>query len=241
MPENHQETNNTGSPVVNNIDDINRTVSVLAQIVNQIHEDVSELKREKLLSELQLPEDVLKESGLLDNISKSTRRGRLKRPILEHEIKEAKKKLGPTSEAQIAKYLGISYPSYKKYAVMYGIWNPNPSIRGKAMRFDPKRGKFPLDEILEGKHPNCPVYRVKAKLFQGGIKEEKCELCGFKEKRMVDGKVPLILNFMDGDEKNHRLENMKIYCYNCTFTSGRGYLRNGTRHFDPDWIQGKKY
>jgi hypothetical protein len=105
---------------------------------------------------------------------------------------------------------------------MYGLWNPKPNIRGQRNIFDPERGMYPLSEILQGMYPEYPVYRIKDKLIRSGVKEPKCELCGYHEKRVTDGKIPLILNFMDGNEKNHLLDNMKLYCYNCTFTSGRG-------------------
>ncbi len=50
------------------------------------------------------------------------------------------------------------------------------------------------------------------------------------------------LHFEDGNKTNHNIENLKILCYNCTFCSGRGYIRRGTIHFnmDPDVIQGAK-
>ena len=34
---------------------------------------------------------------------------------------------------------------------------------------------------------------------------------------MVDYKVPLILNFKDGNAKNWKLENLEMLCYNCYF------------------------
>jgi len=40
--------------------------------------------------------------------------------------------------------------------------------------------------------------------------EEKCGQCGYKEKKIIDGSVPLRLDFMDGDESNQHL-------YNATF------------------------
>ena len=84
------------------------------------------------------------------------------------------------------------------------------------------------------------MYRIKDKLIRGKLKEPKCELCGYKERRVTDGKIPLILNFLDGNPKNHLLENMKLYCYNCTFIAGKGYIRRGNYLFDPDWLQGSE-
>ena len=48
------------------------------------------------------------------------------------------------------------------------------------------------------------------------IKEE-CNCCEFNERRVLDYKVPLILNFKDGNKKNWKLENLEALCYNCYF------------------------
>ena len=45
---------------------------------------------------------------------------------------------------------------------------------------------------------------------------EKCNECGFEEKRLTDGKVPLVLDFEDGDRKIIN-ENLRMLCFNCSF------------------------
>lgn len=218
-----------------------RVIAVLARKVDELTRELHEVKKERLLKETQLPPEILEQLGLPAKPPSRLKRGRGYRPLMAHEITDAKKaimeKRGFYNEAMIARYLGISYITYKKYAKMHNLWEPKPNLRGQRNMFDPERGKYPLSEVLEGKHPDYPVFRIKDKLIRSGIKEPKCELCGFKEKRVIDGKIPLILNFMDGNEKNHLLENMKLYCYNCTFTSGKGYVRSGIHYFDPDWLQ----
>jgi hypothetical protein len=250
MPENLETINSSGSlveslglrsPVDLSMKGGERIIAVIAQKVDELTKELHEVRKDKLLKETQLPPEILEQLGLPVNPPSRLKRGRGYRPLLAHEILEAKKaivsKKGFFNEAMVARYLNVSYPTYKKYARLLGVWEPNPNIRGKKTMFDPERGHYPLSEILLGKHPDYPVFRIKDKLIRSQIKEAKCELCGFREKRMVDGKIPLILNFMDGNEKNHALENMKLYCYNCTFTSGKGYVRSGIHHFDPDWLQ----
>lgn len=218
-----------------------RVISVLARQVDHLTKELYEIKKEKLLDETQLPSELLEQLGVTSTPPRRFKNGRGYRPLLSHEILEAKRilveKKGFFTEAMVARYLDISFPTYKKYAKMYNIWDPKPLLRGKRGYFDPDRGKYPLNEILEGKHPNYPVFRIKDKLIRSGIKKPQCELCGFNEKRFTDGKVPLILNFLDGNPKNHKLENMKLYCYNHTFTSGKGYIRRGNHFFDPDFLQ----
>ena len=41
------------------------------------------------------------------------------------------------------------------------------------------------------------------------MKKSECEMCGYKERRVVDGKIPLLLNFEDGDIRNRNIENLK--------------------------------
>ena len=54
-------------------------------------------------------------------------------------------------------------------------------------------------------------------LIQEGYLIEQCERCGYNERRNLDLKVPLILHYRDGNQKNFRLENIHLLCYNCYF------------------------
>jgi len=78
-------------------------------------------------------------------------------------------------------------------------------------------GFHALDSILEGKHPNYPVWKLKKRLLLSGYVEEKCCNCGFEERRITDHKVPLVLDFMDGNRKNHLYDNLRMLCFNCSF------------------------
>jgi len=164
-------------------------------------------------------------------------------PPLRPEIQEALDRT--TSALKAARILGISYATFKKYARQYNIHKTKgwPIKKGEFKRgpTDPRKGKYPIDDILACKYPNFPIHRLKDKLIRSGIKKAECEQCGYKERRITDGKVPLLLNFEDGNNKNHTLENMRLLCYNCTFTSGKGYISKGPKTFDPDLLQdGKK-
>jgi hypothetical protein len=124
---------------------------------------------------------------------------------------------------------------------MYNMHNLlNPYNRGIKKDVNPEFGKYPISEILEGKHPDYPVYRLKDKLIRSKKKEARCEMCNYHERRIVDGKIPLLLNFEDGNPKNHKLENIKLLCYNCTFVAGKGFIKRGNKQFDPDVMQGSK-
>lgn len=138
------------------------------------------------------------------------------RPILRREIEEAQQ--NTRSGAEAARYLGVSYNTYKKYSKLYGIFEQHKNPSGKGI---PKSGmaghKYPLEEILEGKHPTYNVKLLRERLIKSGMFDEKCMLCGFEERRITDYKVPLMLVFKDGDRTNHKLENLMLLCYNCAY------------------------
>lgn len=167
------------------------------------------------------------------------------KPLMQNEIQEVLDKC--TSAIKAARRLGVSYPTFKKYARLYGIhrtpgWpikriDKNNLGRGP---INPNKGKYPLNDVLQGMYPEFPVHRLKDKLIRAGIKKPECEQCGYGERRITDGKPPLLLNFNDGNNKNHKLENIRLLCFNCTFTSGKGYINRGPKSFDPDTLQDSK-
>jgi hypothetical protein len=156
------------------------------------------------------------------DLSQAGKQRRMKRglgakPLLESEIKDAQTKARSAMEA--ARLLGVSYNTYKKYARKYDIFEDlkNPDGTGIRKGYNLKRGKYSLDDILAGKYPDYPIWKLKQRLLNNGYMLEKCNSCGFEEKRIVDGKVPLVLDFEDDDRTNHKHENLRMLCFNCSF------------------------
>jgi hypothetical protein len=139
------------------------------------------------------------------------------KPLLEWEIKDAQKKARSAMEA--ARIMGVSFNTYKKYAKLYGIFEDLKNPYGIGIkRINPKTGKeYHLDDILDGMYPNYPIWKLKSRLIQHGYIKEECSCCGFSEKRITDHKVPLILEFLDGNRKHHSYDNMRLICFNCYF------------------------
>jgi len=236
-----QESPNLGTlPSLQTATGDERLVAVLYKKVEEMEKKVHELETKKILDETQLPQEILESNGLLPAPPKKLKRGRGFRPLLQSEIEEVKKK-SPFA-AQQARLLGVSFDTYKKYAKLYGIYEPAlPDQTGKVRFFDPEKGKFPLTRILAGEfRDNKAVsdWMVKDKLIRSGTFPPKCNICGYDKRRIVDNKIALLLDHKDGDRRNFALDNLQLLCLNCTFECGRGYIRRGNHTFDADWIQG---
>jgi hypothetical protein len=212
-----------------------RLLAVMYRELKEVKDKLHEVETKKVLDETQLPPEVLEANGLLPEKPKHFKPGKGYRPILKSEIEEVQK-LTPFAAKQ-ARLLGCHITTYKKYCKLYGIWKPKPNEKGRRNLFDPSLGKYPLNEILEGKHPNVSDFRVKDKLIRSGTFPPKCNICGYDKRRITDQKVCLLLDHIDGDMHNFKRENLQLLCLNCTFECGRGYIRRGKHMFDPDWIQ----
>ena len=128
-----------------------------------------------------------------------------------------------------ARYLGCSYQHYKKWAVIYEATEPgydnllqqHMNQSGKGIpKFLKSKGKEPaLLDIIEGRASAASFKpeKIKYRLLSEGFLEEKCNQCGFSERRVLDYKTPLLLHFKDGNKKNYKLENLEMLCYNHYF------------------------
>lgn len=132
------------------------------------------------------------------------------------------------SNAAAARYLRVSYNHYKKYAKLYkdeqsglSLLELHKNQAGKGIpKFLINGGKEPpLMDLIEGRLPveHFDPKKIKQRIIFEGLVEEKCAKCGFAERRIIDTKVPVILNWKDGNKKNWHLDNLEFLCYNCSF------------------------
>ena len=114
-----------------------------------------------------------------------------------------------------AKELNVAYNTFKKYAKLYDLWETNQAgvgiKKGWAMQGVQAAG------LLAGKHPNYPHYRLQEKLMREGYLAQECNNCGFDDYRRSDMTSPLIIDFMDGDGTNHKIDNLRLLCFNCFY------------------------
>jgi transposase len=131
------------------------------------------------------------------------------------------------SNKAAARFLGVSYKTYKKYARMYrneeGIdlfeVHKNQAAKGIPKFGKRRHDKASIIDIMEERVPKTfvSVKILKHQIVQHGILKEECCRCGFNEQRVLDYKVPIIMNFKDGNKKNWKLDNVEFLCYNCYF------------------------
>jgi hypothetical protein len=150
----------------------------------------------------------------------------LPKPISKEDILRAMRVT--KSNRSAARYLNCSYQHYKKFAkiLMDGtsgksLFELHKNQAGRGInKFMSNKGKEPaLQQILSGELyiESYSVNKLKSRLIQEAILPECCSRCGFNEQRVTDYRVPLLLNFKDGNKKNWKRENLDLYCYNCYF------------------------
>jgi 5-methylcytosine-specific restriction endonuclease McrA len=137
--------------------------------------------------------------------------------ILRSQIEEAQKQT--KSNLAASKYLNVSYPHYKKYAKLYGIFDQHTNQKGTGIEkgYSHRPSSIPLKDILENKYPKYSRAKLKNRLIARKKLEEECALCGFNEKRISDGQIPLLLTHKDNNKLNFNLTNLELLCYNCMF------------------------
>lgn len=78
------------------------------------------------------------------------------------------------------------------------------------------RKAIPLDEVMV-EHSTYGRGHLKRRLFDEGLKERRCEVCG-QDENWRGGRLALILDHINGVPDDHRLENLRVLCPNCAAT-----------------------
>ena len=151
------------------------------------------------------------------------------------------------SNRAAARYLHVTYNTYKKYAKLYknedGIVlleaHKNQEGKGIPKYANRKISEVPLEDIVEGRVPTeyLDVKEVKRRLIFEAYLEERCSHCGFSERRVHDTKVPVILNHKDGNKKNYHLDNLEFLCYNCSFLYASSAISEDEVEAQEDFVE----
>ena len=113
--------------------------------------------------------------------------------------------------ARAAAKCKIHYNTFIRRAKRLGVYEPNQGAKGT------KRGRYrtriPTEEILEGKHPQYQTYKLRNRLIEESILGYECSACGINDHMGIP--ISLELDHINGDRRDHRLENLRLLCPNC--------------------------
>ena len=169
-------------------------------------------------------------------------KGRKQKIITKEQLLNAMKMT--KSNMSCARYLGISYMHYSRYAKSYideesgkTLFDLHKNQAGKGIRKH-LGGKDPdLKSLMDGDLyvKSYNLNRYKDRLIQEGYIEEKCNSCGFTEQRVHDYKSPLLIHFKDKNKENWKIENIELLCYNCYFLYiGDVFNEKQIKHIEED-------
>ena len=130
-----------------------------------------------------------------------------------------------------ARYLNCSYQHLKPYLKSYRVDDEDPNSptlfdvhknqQGNGIpKFLSMHGKDPdLKKLLSGElyTESYSIDKFKHRLIAEAILAEECSCCGFKEQRVSDYRVPLLLNFKNYNKRDWTRDNLEFLCYNCYF------------------------
>lgn len=132
------------------------------------------------------------------------------------------------SNRAAARYLSVSFVHYKKWARLYkdensglSLWEKHKNQAGTGIPkfLTGKTNEPALIDIIEGRATpsSFTPQKVKTRLILEGYLLEECSRCKINERRVIDYKMPLLLNFKDKNKHNYKIENIELLCYNCYF------------------------
>jgi len=136
------------------------------------------------------------------------------------------------SNMEAARWMSVSYNTYKKWAKYYGVFDQHLNQEGVGV----KKGwgvpyKIPLDGILKGERqpPQRWSHKIlKSRLIDEGYLYEECSKCGYNETNLKTEKVCLAIDFTDGNHKNFKIDNLRLLCPNC-YLSFNGFFHNSKK------------
>src|SRR4051794_4542296 len=110
---------------------------------------------------------------------------------------------------------GGGHKVLRKWADLWGI-STDHFDRDAAGRDRARSRATPLEQVLVA-DSDYSRGALKKRLYREGLKERRCELCG-QDEFWHGRRMSLILDHVNGDRRDHRLENLRIVCANCNAT-----------------------
>ena len=124
------------------------------------------------------------------------------------------------SNMAAARWLEVSYNTYKKWAKYYNVFDQHLNQSGIGVKKGWASYKVKLDDIFSGKaNSRYSLSTFKSRLIDEGYFTEECSVCGWNEERITDNKTCLTLDFIDENSENKSYDNLRLLCSNCYFTN----------------------
>jgi hypothetical protein len=118
---------------------------------------------------------------------------------------------------------GGNHRVLKRWAALWQIptdhFDPHAHVRRNL-----RRELIPLEQVLV-EHSTYNRGSLKKRLFDSGLKERMCELCGQGE-QWHGRRMSLILDHINGVHDDNRLANLRVVCPNCAATLATHCARN---------------
>lgn len=134
-----------------------------------------------------------------------------------------------TSCTRAAAYLGVRPKTFKKYAEKHftseggDIITLYEFMKRKSKANEHKRNRDIAnnhEKVISGLAKPVTVATLERRLVDYGTLPMCCSECGYDYVR-PDGKLPLKVDFIDGDKQNQLKDNLRWLCFNCYFIEGR--------------------
>lgn len=116
------------------------------------------------------------------------------------------------SLSKVAAIIGCKKYLVDNRAKQLNIYYKNQGLKGSNKNISVK---YKLEDILNGEYPNYSTYKLKIRLINAGLIKDECSKCGCNL-HADDNKYSICeLHHIDGNNHNHKLENLDILCPNC--------------------------
>ena len=120
---------------------------------------------------------------------------------------------------------GNSYKKMKEHLIELNIDTSKLDVNNKARYSHPK---YSLDEILVENSTYTNMTKLKDRVLKTGLLETKCAICGITDWN----NMPLVLQLdhINGNNRDNRIENLRLLCPNCHSQTETFSGKNATRY-----------